>query len=67
MNRLAHSQSPYLLQHASNPVDWWPWGEEVMAEAVRAGRTHPPLGGGASRCWSVSGPPSVDASAVAEP
>jgi hypothetical protein len=35
MNRLAQSQSPYLLQHASNPVDWWPWGEEAMAEAER--------------------------------
>ncbi|WP_262055971.1 thioredoxin domain-containing protein [Streptomyces sp. STR69] len=37
MNRLADSQSPYLLQHASNPVDWWPWGEEAMAEAKRRG------------------------------
>lgn len=35
MNRLADSQSPYLLQHASNPVDWWPWGEEAMQEAKR--------------------------------
>ncbi|MET9647044.1 thioredoxin domain-containing protein [Streptomyces syringium] len=35
MNRLANSQSPYLLQHASNPVDWWPWGEEAMTEAKR--------------------------------
>ncbi|MFI9261541.1 thioredoxin domain-containing protein [Streptomyces sioyaensis] len=35
MNRLANSQSPYLLQHASNPVDWWPWGEEAMQEAKR--------------------------------
>ena len=35
MNRLADSQSPYLLQHASNPVDWWPWGEEAIAEANR--------------------------------
>ncbi|WP_053914464.1 thioredoxin domain-containing protein [Streptomyces sp. SCSIO 75703] len=35
MNRLANSQSPYLLQHASNPVDWWPWGEEAMQEARR--------------------------------
>ncbi|CDR07160.1 thioredoxin domain-containing protein [Streptomyces iranensis] len=33
MNRLASSQSPYLLQHATNPVDWWPWGEEAFAEA----------------------------------
>ncbi|MGD9484886.1 thioredoxin domain-containing protein [Streptomyces sp. TRM70308] len=35
MNRLADEQSPYLLQHASNPVDWWPWGEEAMQEAKR--------------------------------
>lgn len=34
-NRLAAATSPYLLQHASNPVDWWPWGEEAMAEARR--------------------------------
>ena len=27
--------SPYLLQHASNPVDWWEWGEEAFAEARR--------------------------------
>ncbi|MFE0580717.1 DUF255 domain-containing protein [Streptomyces sp. NPDC058874] len=30
MNRLANSQSPYLLQHAFKPVDWWQWGEEAM-------------------------------------
>ena len=35
MNRLANATSPYLLQHASNPVDWWPWGEEAMNEAKR--------------------------------
>ncbi|MDI2128836.1 thioredoxin domain-containing protein [Yinghuangia seranimata] len=34
-NRLAGSTSPYLLQHADNPVDWWPWGEEAFAEARR--------------------------------
>ncbi|MGN6379273.1 MAG: thioredoxin domain-containing protein [Gaiellales bacterium] len=33
MNRLAGETSPYLLQHASNPVDWRPWGEEAFAEA----------------------------------
>lgn len=32
-NRLAHSLSPYLLQHAHNPVDWHPWGEEALAKA----------------------------------
>lgn len=29
-NRLIHSQSPYLLQHAHNPVDWYPWGPEAL-------------------------------------
>ncbi|HJQ04909.1 MAG TPA: thioredoxin domain-containing protein [Nocardioides sp.] len=33
MNRLASATSPYLLQHAENPVDWWEWGEEAFAEA----------------------------------
>ena len=33
MNRLAHESSPYLLQHAANPVDWYPWGEEAFAAA----------------------------------
>jgi hypothetical protein len=32
-NRLAHEKSPYLLQHAHNPVDWHPWGEEAFAKA----------------------------------
>ncbi|MFC7491875.1 MULTISPECIES: thioredoxin domain-containing protein [unclassified Knoellia] len=34
-NRLAQSTSPYLLQHADNPVDWWEWGPEAFAEARR--------------------------------
>ncbi|HEX6165080.1 MAG TPA: thioredoxin domain-containing protein, partial [Vicinamibacterales bacterium] len=33
MNRLAREQSPYLLQHAHNPVDWYPWGDEAFARA----------------------------------
>ena len=33
-NRLAHETSPYLLQHADNPVDWRPWGEAAFAEAA---------------------------------
>jgi uncharacterized protein YyaL (SSP411 family) len=37
-NRLAAESSPYLLQHAGNPVDWWPWGEEAFAEARRLDR-----------------------------
>jgi uncharacterized protein YyaL (SSP411 family) len=32
-NRLIHETSPYLLQHAHNPVDWYPWGEEAFARA----------------------------------
>ncbi|MFB7029819.1 thioredoxin domain-containing protein, partial [Streptomyces sp. NPDC056295] len=35
MNRLAGTTSPYLLQHADNPVDWWPWGPEAFEEARR--------------------------------
>ncbi|MFO7962451.1 MAG: DUF255 domain-containing protein, partial [Desulfobacterales bacterium] len=33
-NRLIHEKSPYLLQHAYNPVDWFPWGEEAVSRAV---------------------------------
>lgn len=32
-NRLAHETSPYLLQHANNPVDWYPWGPEALERA----------------------------------
>jgi len=35
MNRLKDSTSPYLLQHADNPVDWWPWCEAAFEEAAR--------------------------------
>ncbi len=35
MNRLAKETSPYLLQHAHNPVDWWAWGVDAFAEARR--------------------------------
>ncbi|WP_026947491.1 thioredoxin domain-containing protein [Algoriphagus marincola] len=34
-NRLANSQSPYLLQHANNPVDWFPWGPEALEKAKK--------------------------------
>ncbi|HLA64052.1 MAG TPA: thioredoxin domain-containing protein [Rhodothermales bacterium] len=34
-NRLADAKSPYLRQHAENPVDWWPWGDDAFAEAQR--------------------------------
>ena len=33
MNRLARERSPYLLQHAQNPVDWYPWGDEAFVKA----------------------------------
>jgi uncharacterized protein len=35
MNRLSGATSPYLLQHADNPVDWWPWCQDAFAEARR--------------------------------
>ena len=37
-NRLAKETSPYLQQHANNPVDWYPWGEEAFAKAKRDGK-----------------------------
>jgi hypothetical protein len=36
-NRLASATSPYLLQHADNPVDWWEWGEDAFAAARERG------------------------------
>lgn len=38
MNRLASESSPYLNQHASNPVDWYPWGKEAFERAEREGK-----------------------------
>ena len=41
MNRLSDETSPYLLQHADNPVDWWPWSDEALALArQRYARLH---------------------------
>ena len=37
-NRLASETSPYLLQHAHNPVDWYPWGDEAFAKARTEGK-----------------------------
>ena len=37
-NRLARETSPYLLQHQHNPVDWWAWGPEALAEAKRSNK-----------------------------
>jgi len=36
--RLSSATSPYLMQHGSNPVDWWPWGTAALAEAARLDR-----------------------------
>ncbi|MEO6846084.1 MAG: DUF255 domain-containing protein, partial [Chthoniobacterales bacterium] len=33
LNHLAHEKSPYLLQHKTNPVDWYPWGAEAFEKA----------------------------------
>ena len=41
-NRLIHETSPYLLQHAHNPVDWYPWGEEALARAPTRAEAYPP-------------------------
>ena len=38
MNRLANEQSPYLLQHADNPVDWYPWSKEAFEKAKKLDR-----------------------------
>src|SRR5258706_1798078 len=37
-NRLANETSPYLQQHAENPVDWFPWGPDALAEAKKTGK-----------------------------
>ena len=37
-NRLASETSPYLQQHADNPVDWYPWGEEALSESRKTGK-----------------------------
>jgi uncharacterized protein YyaL (SSP411 family) len=37
-NRLARESSPYLLQHAHNPVDWYPWGDDAFAKAKKEGK-----------------------------
>jgi uncharacterized protein YyaL (SSP411 family) len=38
INRLANETSPYLLQHAHNPVDWYPWGPEALERARQLDR-----------------------------
>ncbi len=54
MNALQFEKSPYLLQHATNPVDWHPWGEEAFRKA-RDGRKPIFLSIGYSTChWCQS-------------
>ena len=43
-NRLADEKSPYLLQHAGNPVNWYAWGEERVCRGRAAGQAHLPVG-----------------------
>lgn len=38
-NHLIDEKSPYLLQHAHNPVDWFPWGDEAFHKAKRENKT----------------------------
>ncbi|WSB69296.1 thioredoxin domain-containing protein [Streptomyces decoyicus] len=51
-NRLAHETSPCLLQHADNPVDWWPWSADAFEEARRRGV--PVLLSAFDVCWRGS-------------
>ena len=44
-NRLANETSPYLLQHADNPVDWYGWGAEALAAGLPVGGFSPGAGG----------------------
>lgn len=54
-NRLAKEESPYLKQHAQNPVDWYPWGEEAFALARKENKPIF-LSIGYSTChWRVNG------------
>lgn len=54
-NRLIKEKSPYLLQHAHNPVDWYPWGEEAFERAKELNRPIL-LSSGYSTChWWVDG------------
>jgi uncharacterized protein YyaL (SSP411 family) len=39
-NRLIHETSPYLRQHADNPVDWYPWGAGSAAKSARRGQAN---------------------------
>jgi dienelactone hydrolase len=48
-NRLTRETSPYLLQHRDNPVHWWAWGQEALAEAKRTEKPILVLASGVNR------------------
>jgi uncharacterized protein len=67
MNRLAGASSPYLRQHADNPVDWWPWIPEAFAEAKRRNvPVHLSIGYAACHWCHVMARESFSDSATAE-
>src|SRR4051812_25142984 len=67
VNRLAGETSPYLLQHADNPVDWYPWGEEALERARREDRPVLLSVGYAAGHWGhVMGAEAVGGPAAAE-
>ena len=53
-NALINESSPYLLQHAHNPVDWWPWGPDALAEAKRTNLPILLAGGGFKHAGHVA-------------
>ena len=68
-NRLANETSPYLLQHANNPVDWYPWGPEALEKArdrkispSSSASVTPPATGATSWSGSLSKTPPSPAS-----
>ena len=66
-NRLAKESSPYLLQHAANPVNWFPWGEEALKEAAQKNKLLViSIGYSACHWWHVMEKESFEDSGVAE-
>lgn len=53
-NRLAQEKSPYLLQHAYNPVDWYPWGDDAFTKAKAEDKPiFPSIGYSTCHWWHV--------------
>jgi len=53
-NRLANETSPYLLQHADNPVEWYPWGEQALQRAQAGDKPIFLSGLGLAWTWATS-------------